>query len=128
MVTYIVTGTATVVRDMRDNYVGTHTVVDIDVSDLPNPTQDFGYVEGTDPRVFPAMVELDPGVIETVTEIASTVLHVVADHADEDVFVFISDSDGGDVIAPAVGTVVDGFLRHKGCETDVSHTGVMELI
>lgn len=125
--TYIITGPASVVADVRDNYIGTHVVVDVDVSDLPDPTQQFGYLEGTDPRVFPAMVAMDAGVVETVTEIVSTVRGVVDDNP-EDTFVFVSDFGRGDVVAPAVGDVVAGFLRHIGLDTDVSHTGVMELI
>lgn len=127
MTTYIITGPASVVSDVRDNYIGSHVVVDVDVSDLPDPTQQFGYLEGTDPRVFPAMVAMDAGVVETVTEIVSAVRGVVDDNP-EDTFVFVSDSGHGDVVAPAVGDVVAGFLRHVGLDTDVSHTGVMELI
>lgn len=125
--TYIITGPAGVVADVRDNYIGSHVVVNVDVSDLPDPTSQFGYLEGTDPRVFPAMVALDESVVETVTEIVSAVRSVVADNP-EDTFVFVSDSGRGDVVAPAVGDVVAGFLRHVGLDTDVSHTGVMELI
>ena len=127
MTTYIITGPASVVADVRDNYIGSHVVVDVDVSDLPDPTQQFGYLEGTDPRVFPAMVAMDAGVVETVTEIVSAVRGVVDDNP-EDTFVFVSDRGHGDVVAPAVGDVVAGFLRHVGLDTDVSHTGVMELI
>lgn len=125
--TYIITGPASAVADMRDNYIGTHVVVDVDVSDLPDPSERYGYLEGTDPRVFPAMVAQDASVVDTVTEIVSAVRGVVEDNP-EDTVVFVSDAGRGDVVAPAVGDVVAGFLRHVGLDTDVSHTGVMELI
>lgn len=125
--TYIITGPARVVSDVRDNYIGNHVVVDVDVSELPDPSGQFGYLEGTDPRVFPAMVQVAPGVVDEVTAIVTAVRSVVEDNP-EDTFVFVSDAGAGDVVAPAVGDVVAGFLRHLGYDTDVSHTGVMELI
>ena len=125
--TYIITGPASVVADVRDNYIGSHVVVDVDVSDLPDPTERCGYLEGTDPRVFPAMVEQDAAVVDKVTEIVSAVRGVVEDNP-EDTFVFVSDSGHGDVVAPAVGDVVAGFLRHIGLDTDVSHTGGVGVI
>lgn len=125
--TYIVTGPAHAVSGVRENYKGNYVIVDVDVSGLPDPSDEFGYVEGTDPRVFPAMVQLAPGVVDEVTGVVSSVRSVVEDNP-EDTFVFVHDSGRGDVVAPAVGDVVAGFLRKVGHDTDVTHMGVMELI
>ena len=125
--TYIITGPARVVADIRGGYIGNRVVVDVDVSELPDPSAQFGYLGGTDPRVFPAMVQIAPGVVDEVTEIVTAVRSVVADNP-EDTFVFVSDAGEGDVVAPAVGDVVAGFLRHQGYSIDVSHTGMLELI
>ena len=124
---HIITGPAGVISGVRDSCVGNHVVVDVDASGVPDPSGRFGYLVGTDPRVFPAMVRIAPEVVDRVTAIVSAVRGVV-DGSPEETYVLVSDDRRGDVVAPAVGDVVAGFLRYIGYETEVAHTGVMELI
>lgn len=105
-------------------------VLDVDTDPIEDPSEVSGWLPGTDPRVFPCLVNNDPGVVDTVSRVCSVARRVVSDAAESDTDVVIAIHDGweGDVVAPAVAAVVAGFLRSSGvCEAKVDNLGLLAL-
>ena len=123
----IITGNHDTISQLRAAGMGEFVMVDVDVSDLPDPSAAMGSLPGDDPRVFPAMVQVGgERVLESATKACSVARHVAAS-GDEPVTVLVHDARGR-VQAPAVGGVVAGFLRSVGFEVDITHTALTEIL
>jgi hypothetical protein len=123
----VITGTHDTIAQLRSAGQGEFVMVDVDVADLPDPSDVMGALPGDDPRVFPAMVQVGgERVLESATQACSVARHV-ATGGDEPVTVLVHDAHGR-VQAPAVGGVVAGFLRSVGFEVEITHTALTEIL
>lgn len=124
----IITGDHATIAQLRSAGMGEFVMVDIDVSDLPDPSDVMGELTGDDPRVFPAMMAVGGDkVARNATQACAVARQVADDNHSEQVTVLVRDEQGR-VQAPAVGGVVAAFLRSVGYEVDITHTGLSELL
>ena len=123
----IITGNHDTISQLRAAGMGEFVMVDVDVSDLPDPSDVMGALPGDDPRVFPSMVQLGgDDVVDSATQ-ACSVVRRVAREEDADVTVLIHDAHGR-VQAPAIGGVVAGFMRAQGYDVELTHTALEEVL
>lgn len=128
MTIYIITGDHDTIAQLRAIGMGEFVMVDIDVSDLPDPATVMGDLTGDDPRVFPAMMAVGGDeVARNATQACAVARQVAYDNPSDDVTVLVRDEQGR-VQAPAVGGVVAAFLRSVGYEVGITHTGLSELL
>lgn len=128
MIISIITGDHATIAQLRSAGMGEFVMVDIDVSDLPDPATIMGALTGDDPRVFPAMMAVGGDeVARSATQACAVARQVAYDNPGSEVTVLVRD-DYGRVQAPAIGGVVAGFLRSVGFDVDITHTGLSELL
>ena len=124
----IITGDHDTIAQLRSAGMGEFVMVDIDVSDLPDPATVMGELTGDDPRVFPAMMSVGGDeVTRNATQACAVARRVANDNYGAQVSVLVRDNRGR-VQAPAIGGVVAAFLRSVGYEVDITHTGLAELL
>ena len=124
----IITGDHDTIAQLRAAGMGEFVMVDIDVSDLPDPAGVMGELTGDDPRVFPSMMAVGGDeVAHSATQACSVARRVASDNRDVQVSVLVRDNHGR-VQAPAIGGVVAAFLRYVGFDVDITHTGLAELL
>lgn len=121
MTVFIVSGTPPCVEAWRETYHAHDCGMDIDVSDYVacDPSDEMGFLPGSDPRVFPAMVKRNPAIVEGVTALVSTVKnHALAEGS---TFAVSVQDDEGTVVAPAIAGVIAGYLNHCGIDVELTH-------
>lgn len=123
----VITGTHDTIAQLRSAGQGEFVMVDVDVADLPDPSDVMGALPGDDPRVFPSMVQLGgDDVVDSATQ-ACSVVRRVARESGADVTVLVHDAHGR-VQAPAIGGVVAGFMRAQGYCVELTHTALEEVL
>lgn len=126
----IVSGNHRVVNQWLGEFSSTAevAVLDVDTDPIEDPSGVSGWLPGTDPRVFPCLVQANPDAVDTVSRVCSVARRVVMDSAElgSDVIIAVHDGWDGDVVAPSIAGVVAGFLRSSGvCEAKVDNLGLL---
>ena len=123
----VITGTHDTIAQLLRAGQGEFVMVDVDVADLPDPSDVMGALPGDDPRVFPSMIQLGGDyVVDSATQACSVVRRIAREEA-ADVTVLVHDAHGR-VQAPAIGGVVAGFMRAQGYEVELTHTALEEVL